>query len=399
MSTRTCFPKTPVGVEGVEFTFATAGRIVFGPGSLGQLAPWIAENGRRALIVTGNAVQRTQPVFDQTESAGVAIDSLRVTSEPTVDFVREGAERARRSGCQVVIGFGGGSAMDAAKAIAILATNPGDPLEYLEVIGRGRALPKPGLPVAAIPTTAGTGAEVTRNAVLASPAERVKVSLRSAHILPRLALVDPLLTHSMPPDVTAASGLDALTQLIEAFTTHRSNPVSDGHCREGLRRVAACILSAYRTGDAVSREGMALASLLSGLGLANSGLGAVHGFAGPIGGRFSAPHGAVCASLLPHAMAVNLRAMEERLPGCEALQRYREIAVMLTGRDGARAMDGIEWISETCEELKIPRLRSYAAGVETFPDLIEAAEGSSSMQGNPIRLERGEMQEILTLAL
>ena len=389
----------PAGVEGVEFTFATAGRIIFGPGSLGHLAPWVAENGRRALIVTGNDVQRSQPVFDQTESAGAGIDSLCVTSEPTVDLVREGAERARRSGCELVIGFGGGSAIDGAKAIAILATNPGDPLDYLEVIGRGRALPNPGLPVAAIPTTAGTGAEVTRNAVLASPAERVKVSLRSAHILPRLALVDPLLTHSMPPDVTAASGLDALTQLIEAFTTRRTNPVTDGLCREGLRRVAACIHSAYHTGDGVSREGMALASLLSGLALANSGLGAVHGFAGPIGGRFSAPHGAVCASLLPHAMAVNLRAMEERAPGCGALQRYREIAELLTGRDGARALDGIEWISETCDELMIPRLSRYTVTTEAFPGLIEAAESSSSMRGNPVRLERDEMQEILTLAL
>ena len=390
---------TQVGIEGVEFTFATAGRIVFGPGSLGHLAPWVAENGRLALIVTGNDVQRSQPVFDQTESAGAAVDSLCVTSEPTVDLVREGAERARRSGYDVVIGCGGGSVMDAAKAIAILATNPGDPLDYLEVIGGGRALSKPGLPVAAIPTTAGSGAEVTRNAVLASPAERVKVSLRSAHLLPRLALVDPLLTHSMPPDVTAASGLDALTQLIEAFTTHRTNPVTDGLCREGLRRGAACILSAYHTGDAVSREGMSLASLLSGLGLANSGLGAVHGLAGPIGGRFSAPHGAVCASLLPHAMAVNLRAMEARAPGCEALQRYREIAGLLTGREHATAAEGIEWLAAICDELKIPRLRSYAVAVEDFPGLIEAAEGSSSMRGNPIRLERDEMQEILELAL
>ena len=383
----------------MDFTFATAGRIVFGPGSLEHLGQWVAEYGRRALVVTGNDVQRAQPVFDQTDSAGVAVDSLRVASEPTVDLVREGAERARRSGCEVVVGCGGGSAMDAAKAIAILATNPGDPLDYLEVIGQGRALPKPGLPVIAIPTTAGTGAEVTRNAVLASSGQRVKVSLRSAHILPRLALVDPLLTHSMPPDVTAASGLDALTQLIEAFTTRRTNPVTDGLCREGLRRAAASLLSAYHAGDAESREGMALASLLSGLALANSGLGAVHGFAGPIGGRFSAPHGAVCAALLPHAMAVNLRATEGREPGCQALRRYREIAGLLTGRDRATATDGIEWISETCDELKIPRLGSYAIGVEAFPDLIEAAEGSSSMRGNPIRLEPAELQEILELAL
>jgi alcohol dehydrogenase class IV len=203
----------------------------------------------------------------------------------------------------------------------------------------------------------------------------------------------------MPPDVTAASGLDALTQLIEAFTTHLTNPVTDGLCREGLRRVAACLLSAYRAGDGESREGMALAGLLSGLALANSGLGAVHGFAGPIGGRFSAPHGAVCASLLPHAMAVNLRAMEERAPGCETLQRYREIAELLTGREHATAAEGIEWLAATCDELKIPRLRRYAVAIEAFPGLIEAAESSSSMRGNPVRLERDEMQEILELAL
>jgi alcohol dehydrogenase class IV len=251
----------------------------------------------------------------------------------------------------------------------------------------------------AVPTTAGTGAEVTRNAVLASPSDRVKVSLRSDHVLPRVALVDPGLSASMPPAVTAASGLDALTQLIEAFTTQRRNAISDNLCREGLRRAGSSLLGAYREGDSRSRYDMALASLLSGLALANAGLGAVHGFAGPIGGRLAAPHGAICAALLPHALRVNLLAIEARDPESETLTRYAELAALLTGRKDATARDGLEWVGRVCEDLDIPGLGNYGVEPGGISELIEASERSSSMHGNPISLTRAEMREILEAAL
>jgi len=392
-------PRTRAGGRNVAFTFTTAARIIFGSGSIQEVGQRAAEFGRKVFIVTGADAGRASQIEDLLASEGIGKETFRVPTEPTIDLVREGSARARRSGPDVVIACGGGSPIDAGKAIAVMAANPGDPLDYLEVIGSGRALANPGLPVIAVPTTAGTGAEVTRNAVLSSPPDRIKVSLRSNYLLPRLALVDPALSSSMPPAITAASGLDALTQLIEAFTTQRWNAITDGFCREGLRRVGSSLLVAYRHGDARSREDMALASLLSGLALANAGLGAAHGFAGPIGGRYAAPHGAVCACLLPHTMHINLRALEARGSGSEVIQRYSEIAVLLTGRETATASDGVEWIIRACDELKIPGLRTYGLEADEFPDLIAAAARSSSMRGNPIRLSREEMQEILELAM
>ncbi len=243
----------------------------------------------------------------------------------------------------LVVGMGGGSVIDAAKAIAALLTNPGDPLDYLEVIGRGLPLANACAPMMAIPTTAGTGAEVTRNAVLASPAHRVKVSLRSASMLPDVAIVDPELTLSMPPAVTAATGLDALTQCLEPFVSHLATPLTDGFCREGLARAARSLRRAYHHGsDVAARRDMALASLCGGLALANAKLGAVHGFAGPIGGMFDAPHGAVCARLLPLVMTANVRALEERSPNSPALVRYAEVAKIVTGDADASIADGVD---------------------------------------------------------
>jgi alcohol dehydrogenase class IV len=383
----------------MAFSFATAGRITFGPGSVDEVGSIAASFGRRALMVTGADPSRAQRIEALMSAQSVEVEGFRVRSEPTVDVVREGLACVRRAGPDVVIGCGGGSAIDAAKAIAALAKNDGDPMEYLEVIGEGRPLVHPGIPVIAVPTTAGTGAEVTRNAVLLSPAERVKVSLRSSHLLPRVALVDPQMSADMPLEVTAASGLDALTQLIESFTTQRRNPITDGFCREGLRRVGSSLVNAYHHGDTRAREDMALASLLSGLALANSGLGAVHGFAGPIGGRYAAPHGAVCAALLPHVMRLNLSALQSRQPTSGVLDRYDEIARLLTGRPDAAAQDGLAWINQLCRELNVRPLRDYGVQASEIQELIAEAEHSSSMRGNPIGLAHQDMQEILDSAL
>jgi alcohol dehydrogenase class IV len=384
----------------MRFEFATATRIIFGSGTLREVGPIAAGAGKRALVVTGRKTERAAPLLDVLSEHGVEHTVFAVEGEPTTETPREGVRQAREADCDLVIGFGGGSAMDSGKAIAALLTNGGDPLDYLEVIGRGQPITRPAAFYIAIPTTAGTGSEVARNAVLASPEHRVKVSLRSPLMLPRLALVDPELTHSLPPDVTASTGLDALIQVMEPFLSIQANPITDSLSREGMRRAARSLRRAYEHGDdAGAREDMALTSLLGGLALANAKLGAVHGFAGPIGGMFHAPHGSTCAALLPHVMDVNVRALRARQPDGEALRRYDEVARILTGYEWATASDGVAWVRALCKALEIPPLASYGLTQANFPILIEKASVSSSMRGNPIELTHDEMEEILTRAL
>jgi alcohol dehydrogenase class IV len=384
----------------MRFEFATATRIIFGPGTLLEVVPIAAKMGMRAFVVTGRTVKRAAPLLEALKGQGIEWSTFSVVGEPTTGMVRMGTQQIRQAGCDLVIGFGGGSVLDAGKAIAALATNPGDLLDYLEVVGRGQPLTKEPFPYIAIPTTAGTGTEVTRNAVLASPEHRVKASLRSPLMLPRLALIDPELTYNLPPGVTASTGLDALTQVIEPYVSKRCNPLVDALCREGIGRAARSLRQACEKGDdPPAREDMAVTSLFGGLALANAGLGAVHGFAAVLGGTFSAPHGTVCGCLLPHVMAINVRALQKRLPGSEPLRRYDEIARMLTGRATAFAGDGVAWIQELCEVLKVPSLASWGMKAEDFPAVIEKASAASSMQGNPVKLTPEEMEEILSRAL
>src|SRR5690606_34755194 len=342
--------------------------IVFGPGAVREAAPAAARLGRRAFVVTGRSPERAAAVVDGLRAQGLDPAVFRVVEEPTVERALEGVRAARAAGADVVVGVGGGSVLDAAKAVAALLTNDGDPYDYLEVVGRGQPLGQRPAPVVAVPTTAGTGSEVTRNAVLASPAHRVKVSLRSPLMLPALAVVDPELTYGLPPATTAATGLDALTQVLEPFVSSRATPLTDGFCREGLRRAARSLVRACDDGrDAAAREDMALASLCGGLALANAGLGAVHGFAGPLGGMFPAPHGAVCARLLPFVVEANLRALEARAPRSPARDRYAEAAQLLTGRPAATAADAVAWTHAVVDRLGIPPLSAYGVTAADVP--------------------------------
>lgn len=387
----------------MRFEFATAGRIIFGPGTLGELRGALKELGaRQLLIVHGASAERARPVLEIAAETGIESAQFAVPREPTTALVTEGVRLARERECDAVIGFGGGSVIDAAKAIASLAANPGDVMDYLEVIGRGQPITKPSLPWIAIPTTAGAGTEVTRNAVIISPEDKVKASLRSALLLSRLAIVDPELTRDLPPAITAATGLDALTQLIEPYVSIRSNPMTDGLCLEGMHRVARSLRRAFLDGTAApeAREDMAMAALFGGLALANAGLGAVHGFAAPIGGMFpSAPHGAVCAALLPHVMRVNLRALRNRNPQSGVLHRYNQVARILTGNYQAWADEGVEWITTLCEALQIPQLGAYGIGAADIPLLVENGSRASSMKPNPIPLTIDELTEILEAAI
>lgn len=384
----------------MRFEFATAGRVVFGSFVLKESDGLLREFGRHALVVTGRDSNRARPLLDALAKAGQGITIFPFAGEPTIELVESGVATARTAGVDFVVAIGGGSAIDAGKAIAVMLTNSGSVMDYLEVIGRGRPLLNAPVPFVAIPTTAGTGTEVTRNAVLASPEHRVKASLRSPLMLPRMALVDPSLTLGLPPAITAATGLDALTQLIEPFVSIRANPMTDAVCREGLALAARSLRAAYAGGENLpAREDMALASLFSGMALANAGLGAVHGFAAPIGGGFDAPHGAVCAALLPHVVAANLAALRSRLPESPALARYDETAKILTGSAAARADDALVWIRELVEDFKVPGLSSYGIQSRDVPELVAKAGQASSMKGNPVALTPEELAGVLTAAL
>lgn len=384
----------------MRFEFATAARILFGAGTLTETAAAASGLGTRVLLVVGKSARRATRLIDSLTGSGLPVKLFHVEGEPTVETALAGIEAARKVGCDLVIGLGGGSALDAGKAIAALLTNPGEPLDYLEVVGKGQPLIQPPAPYIAIPTTAGTGAEVTRNAVLAVPEKRVKVSLRSPLMLPRLAIVDPELTYGLPPDVTASTGLDALTQLIEPFLSNASNPLTDSLCREGIQRAARSLRKACENGaDPQAREEMCLASLFGGLALANAKLGAVHGFAGPLGGMFPAPHGALCAQLLPFVFETNLAALQERAPDSPTLARFDEVARLLTSKPKARAADGIRWLKQVVKALKIPALKKYGIQKSDFPTIIAQAQKASSMKGNSIELNESELASILEKSL
>ncbi len=369
----------------MRFEFATATRIVFGPGALSEAGALVAPWGRRAIVVTGSHPQRAQRLRELLDQAGVGSEVFPIEGEPTVSMVESALEFAREYGTELVIGFGGGSAIDAAKAVAGFLTNPGDPFDYLEVVGRGQPLAVSAAPWMAIPTTAGTGAEVTRNAVLGVPEKGVKASLRSPHLLARIALVDPELALDLPAAVTAATGMDAFTQLLEAYVCNRANPMTDALCSAGLSRCARALPFAWANPrNLEARTDLALASLWSGIALANAGLGAVHGLAAPIGGLFSAPHGAVCAILLAPVMEMNLKAARENADGAATVARYTDVARWLTGRSAASPEDGVAWVQTLVTNLQIPRLTSHGVTSERVMEIIVRAKSASSMKANPV---------------
>lgn len=379
----------------MRFEFATATQIIFGEGTAASLPELVRTFGTRPLVVTGASTERPAWLI-----SALAAEAFAVPGEPTIELVREGVRRIRSAGCDVIVSIGGGSAIDAGKAIAAIATNGGEPLEFLEVVGKGRTISTPSLPFIAVPTTAGTGSEVTRNAVLGSTEHGVKASLRSPLMLPRVALVDPELAYETPPAITAFTGLDALTQLIEPFVSSRANPLVDALCTDGIRRVGGALRRVYNDGgDKEARSDMALGSLFGGFALSNAGLGVVHGFAAPLGGSWKAPHGALCAALLPHGMAANVAALRQRARQHPALERYAVIARLLTGQPEANAEDGIEWVRSLNAELNVPALHAWGITEADLPGVVEKAAHASSMKANPLPLTSEELLDLVTSAL
>jgi alcohol dehydrogenase class IV len=384
----------------MQFEFATTDRIILGPGTLRDAGPAIKSAGKRPLVVTGKTIQRAEPLLQLLRDNNIEPTTFSVSGEPKIQTIRDAVALAKNENCDWVIGIGGGSVLDAGKAVAAMMKNEGDVLDYVEIIGQGKKLTQRPARFMAIPTTAGTGSEATRNAVLASPEHKLKVSLRSPMMLPDIAIVDAELTYDLPPAITASTGLDALTQLIEPYVCLRANPMTDALCIEGIRRVARSFRIAVEKGrDKDAREDMAVASLFGGMALTNAGLGAVHGFAGPIGGMFSAPHGETCAALLADVMEMNLRALREREPNSCAIHRYDRVGALLSENNNATSKSGIEWIRQFVSDFKIPRLSSHGIKPARIGDIVKNAMNASSMKANPIALTEAELAEILQRAL
>ena len=384
----------------MRFSFSTAATILFGNGIAKTIPERAAALGSRACLVTGGHPERLAWLTGELNRLGLRPVTVPIPGEPDTDSIASAARIVREAGCDVVVAVGGGSVLDAGKALAALLANRRELMDYLEVVGKGLPLTERPAPCIAAPTTAGTGAEVTANAVLRSPEHGIKVSMRSPAMLPDLAVIDPELALSAPPEVTASTGMDALTQLLEAFVSGQATPMTDALCRDGLPRAARALWAAYADGANIKARGnMALASLYSGIALANAKLGAAHGFAGPLGGGFDAPHGAICAALLPHVVLVNVDALRERAPASPALDKYAEAARLLTGDPAATIQDGADWLSALCADLGIPGLAALGVVPDDFPALAANAARTSSMKGNPIELTPDELLSILRRAL
>ncbi len=384
------------GVQPIPaFDLALPQRISFGPGRAAQVPGLVAALGGRVLVVTGATPERYASVLGPVRDRSADSTVVPVGSEPTVDDARAAAQAGRAIGAEVVLAVGGGSAIDLAKAAAVLLATGGDPLDHLEVVGRGRPIETPPLPVVAVPTTSGTGAEVTANAVLAAPDHGIKASLRHPLMVPRHAVIDPELTLACPPAVTAAAGMDALTQCLEPYVSRKANPVTDAWAQAGLRAAGRSIRAAYADGsDLTARTGMSLCSLMGGLALANAKLGAVHGFAGVLGGMTGAAHGAICAALLAPVCATNLAAGDAAVR-----RRFTDIAGWLTGRDDATAQDGIAWIERTVALLGIPGLGALGLAEGDIRQAAETSARASSMAGNPVTLTPDALVAVLRAAL
>jgi alcohol dehydrogenase class IV len=383
-------------VSGPSFGFATASSVLFGAGRAAELPDLVGGLGVRPFVCTGARPERHAELIGRLPSPCLVHP---VAGEPTIDDAREAVAAARAHGADVVVAVGGGSVLDLGKAVAVLLGNGTDPLDHLEIVGRGQPITRPAVPCVAVPTTAGTGAEVTANAVLAAPGAGLKASLRGPYLLPRVALVDPLLTLGCPPAVTAASGLDALTQCLEPFVSAYANPLSDGLAREGLRRAGRALRRAYADGaDVEARTGMALCGLLGGMSLANAKLGAVHGFAGVVGGMTAVPHGAACAALLAPVVEANVRTLRARDAADPALDRFAEASQLLTGCPGATIEEGVAWLRETVSLLDVRGLDGYGLPADRSDEIVIKAAGSSSMRGNPVVLSPAELHAILAAA-
>jgi alcohol dehydrogenase class IV len=382
-----------------KFEFFSVPRIIFGRGQFARGGVLAAQLGRSVFVVFNGAQGPADRLASMISAAGAASTLFRQRGEPKVRDVDDALALAHGGKCDAVIGLGGGSAIDAAKAVAALLSNGGTALDYMVVVGKGKKVTRPAAPWIAIPTTAGTGAEVTRNAVIGSPEHHFKASIRGEQLLARIALIDPELGISTPPAVTASSGMDALCQCIESYTSIGAQPITDALALQGTHAAARSLRRAFNDGaDVQAREDMAMAALLSGITLTNAGLGAVHGFAAPLGANFPAPHGTLCAALLPHVITANVAALRGRDAAHPALARYAAIGRALGADDGgdSAAIDAaVRICGELAHDVKIPQLREFGMGEKDVPAMVALAKKASSMRFNPVELSDAVLGDVL----
>ena len=387
-------------------------RVTFGPGRIGEVPRIVATHGRHVLVVTGRRSFRGTPAFgalgDALRHVGLAVEELVVDGEPSPDLVDEAVKTFRGTGVDVVLGIGGGSVLDAAKAVAGLLRAETLALDHLEGVGRGLAYEGPPTPFVAVPTTAGTGSEATRNAVLSRRGpDGFKKSFRDERLVARDAVVDPDLLAGLPPRLIADNGMDALAQLIESFTSTRASPFTDGIARAGLEAARDGLVTWHQAAtDGVdapaARAAMAFAALASGIALAHTGLGSVHGLASPLGARFPIGHGAACGATLVAATRVNLDALADRDPGGPGLARYAEAGRVLTGRrdldDPAATAALVELLGSWAARLDIGGLSRFGVGEQDIPGLVAEA-GGTSMRTNPLVLTDAEVERVIRESL
>lgn len=370
------------------FAFASAGQILFGRGRAADAAALIGALGRRVLLVHGADPERARWLNQDLPH----VVSIACRAEPDLPSLEAALTKARAVEPDVVVALGGGSAIDMAKALAALIPASGEILDHLEVVGHGLPLTAPPLPLVALPTTAGTGAEVTKNAVIGVPEARRKVSLRDPAMVPRVALVDPALTDGCAWGVTLASGLDALTQVIEPYLCTLANPMTDALCRSAIPLALPALRRLERAEDAGARDAMAYVSLCGGLALANAGLGAVHGFAGVIGGETGAAHGAICGALLPPVLTALSEAAE---PGSLLAARLDEVRGWLAtalGLPPARAFDGLK---DWAHGAGLPGLSEMGLAFEACERMAQMAQHASSMRASPVRFTDARLAALL----
>jgi alcohol dehydrogenase class IV len=376
------------------FNVLTPGNIRFGRGLAPSAAPWLAQCSDKVLLVHGASPQRADFLLAELRAHALEVTTLSIAHEPDLQAIEQGVRLARERGVGAVVSLGGGAVIDAGKAIAALVPASGEVIEYLEVVGSGRVLEAHPLPFVAIPTTSGTGAEVTKNAVINVVQQQRKVSLRDDRMLPDLAIVDPALTDNAPRAVTLGSGLDAIAQLIEPWLCTRANPFTDALCREAIPRGIKALKTLMAKECPQSRDEMAWASLCGGLALANAGLGVVHGLAGPLGGLSNASHGALCGCLLPFGLALN-----ESLVTDEALRgRFNDLRRWLA--DGLNVDPDTAWESlhEWSRGAGLGNLNDLGVAHRVLEPAALAASGSSSMKANPVTLSSEQLLEMLEAA-
>ncbi|MEZ8823235.1 iron-containing alcohol dehydrogenase [Vibrio amylolyticus] len=376
------------------FQFMTSTRIIFGEGALQSSLSVLNQFGYSVLLVTGKDQSRSAPLLSYLKSQNMRYQHVSISGEPNITMIEETSVVGRKFKPDMVVSIGGGSVIDMGKALAAIIPNQGSVYDYVEVVGRNVPLKTKPLPFIAIPTTASTGSEVTRNAVLRSGQDKVKVSLRSPEMLADVAIVDPTLTYGTDPYTSGRGAMDVFTHLMEAYVCGDPNPLTDMVCEEGLRKLSGAVIAACRHDDPSARADLSFAAMLGGMAITNAKLGAAHGLASALGGKLNAPHSVITGQLAPFVMKENIKVAKEH-GRQDVLQRYMRLAQIVTGRTNVHVEDGVLWVRMMLDKLELPKLSEFGVCSTSFEDVAEDALMSNAIKGNPLPLTKERLTYIL----